>query len=145
MLARDGYVFTAVFKTIVVVSSKQATVNSSGDVKTSVVNSENHSEWQQVYRGICEDSASLKRMAGSVLSRHAWHPAAFNGNTELVSFLIEQGTDWLQQLWQQVPAADAFSDVSCWALPALQYAVAAGCPLGPWRIGLCDELITQLR
>jgi hypothetical protein len=72
------------------------------------------------------------------------HSAAFNDNNELVSFLIEQAAPWPEQLWQQVPAADAFGNVSCWALPALKYAVAAGCQLGAWPVGLCDELIARI-
>jgi hypothetical protein len=73
--------------------------------------------------------------------------AGLRGHAELLPLLREQlreqGAQWPEQLWQREIAADAFSVVSCWALPALQCAIAAGCPLGAWPVGLCDELIAN--
>jgi hypothetical protein len=66
------------------------------------------------------------------------------GNVEMVAYLIEQGAQWPQQLWQRDTAtAGPYGTVSCWALPALQYAIAAGSQLGAWPVGLCDELIAK--
>jgi hypothetical protein len=50
------------------------------------------------------------------------------GHVDVVAYLIEQGAQWPQQLWQRDPNTDdPYGTVSCWALPALQYAIAAGC------------------
>jgi hypothetical protein len=66
------------------------------------------------------------------------------GNVEMVANLIEQGAQWPQQLWQRdTDTAGPYGTVSSWALPALQYAVAAGCQFGNWPVGLCDELIAN--
>jgi hypothetical protein len=52
------------------------------------------------------------------------------GNVEMVAFLIEQSAEWPEQLWQRDTATDdPYGTVSCWALPALQYAIAADCEL----------------
>jgi hypothetical protein len=61
-----------------------------------------------------------------------------------VAYLIEQGAQWPQQLWRRGTSVPGdLGAVSYWALPALQYAIAAGCQLGAWPIGLCDELIAN--
>jgi hypothetical protein len=66
------------------------------------------------------------------------------GHVDMIAYLIEQGAQWPEQLWQRdTRTAGDYGAVSCWALPALQYAVAAGRQLGEWPVGLCDELIAN--
>jgi hypothetical protein len=66
------------------------------------------------------------------------------GHTDVVAYLVAHGAQWPQQLWQRdADEAGQLGEASCWALPALQYAIAAGCQLGEWPIGLCDELIAN--
>eukprot|EP00953_Heterococcus_sp_UTEX-ZZ885_P035647 18388-Heterococcus_DN1.PRE.2 len=65
------------------------------------------------------------------------------GHVEMITYLLEQGAEWPQQLWQQDTTKGPYGAASCWALPALQHAVAAGCQLGAWPLGLCDELLAS--
>jgi hypothetical protein len=71
--------------------------------------------------------------------------AGYHGHVDMMHYLKQHGAQWPQQLWERsddrlAPHDDDFQ-AACWALPALQWAVTVGCPLGEWPVGLYSELI----
>jgi hypothetical protein len=85
-----------------------------------------------------------QRWTAQLLSHMVWC-AGMAGHAHVVEYLRKYRAPWPTKLWHadvedpESPAVGIKS--SCWALPALQYAVTAGCPWGAWRFGLCCELI----
>jgi hypothetical protein len=73
--------------------------------------------------------------------------AGMAGHADVVEYLRRHRAPWPSTLWhadvesQGTSAAADGIKSSCWGLPALKYAVTAGCPWGAWRFGLCCELI----
>jgi hypothetical protein len=65
--------------------------------------------------------------------------AGVRGHISMMAFLRQQGALWPQQLWKRNVMTDIGK--SCWPLAALLWALANGCPLGEWPVGLCDELV----
>jgi hypothetical protein len=84
-----------------------------------------------------DDDCSLEQLL-SVAGQH--------GHTAAMTYLLEQGAQWPQQLWSLAGSGEAaapHSAVLLWALPALQYAVTVGRPLGNWPFGLCSDLVAS--
>jgi hypothetical protein len=71
--------------------------------------------------------------------------AGQHGHTAVLAYSLEQGAQRPQQLWSLAGSGEAapHSAVVLWALPALQYAVTVGRPLGSWPFGLCSDLVAS--
>jgi hypothetical protein len=70
--------------------------------------------------------------------------AGMMGHVDVVKHLLEQGALWPSTLWHAnvLPYHNMVAaETQCWSLPALQYAISAGCPWGDWPYGVCSELI----
>jgi hypothetical protein len=70
--------------------------------------------------------------------------AGMMGHVDVVKHLLEQGALWPSTLWHAnvLPYHNMVAaETQCWSLPALQYAISAGCPWGDWPYVVCSELV----
>jgi hypothetical protein len=67
--------------------------------------------------------------------------AGMLGHVDIIQLLRSQGVPWPPQLQRLELEQQQSNETQCWSLPALQYAISAGCPWGAWQFGVCSQLV----
>ncbi|KAG5182158.1 hypothetical protein JKP88DRAFT_349039 [Tribonema minus] len=82
-------------------------------------------------------AAAAAAVASSAQLNDMLLQACIHGRTNAAAWLRARGAQWPERLW----TVDTYgADYRCFRLQTLKWAIAEGCPWGPWPAGLCQSL-----